>query len=52
MHYNGVSQKQMMKEFKGEVVYNQEVRVLPSQVEKDVSYYLGQIVLTVALHIG
>mgnify|MGYP000885742965 CR=1 FL=1 len=25
IHYNGVSQKQMMKEFKGEVVYNQEV---------------------------
>lgn len=25
VHYNGVSQKQMMKEFKGEVVYNQEV---------------------------
>lgn len=24
IHYNGVSQKQMMKEFKGEVVYNQE----------------------------
>lgn len=26
LHYNGVSQKRMMKEFKGEVVYNQEVR--------------------------
>ncbi|KAI5241291.1 putative ABC multidrug transporter [Aureobasidium subglaciale] len=25
IHYNGVDQKQMMKEFKGEVVYNQEV---------------------------
>ncbi|KAI4844783.1 putative ABC multidrug transporter [Aureobasidium sp. EXF-8845] len=25
IHYNGVNQKQMMKEFKGEVVYNQEV---------------------------
>lgn len=25
IHYNGISQKQMMKEFKGEVVYNQEV---------------------------
>lgn len=25
VHYNGISQKQMMKEFKGEVVYNQEV---------------------------
>ena len=25
IHYNGVTQKQMMKEFKGEVVYNQEV---------------------------
>lgn len=28
LHYNGVSQKRMMKEFKGEVVYNQEVRHL------------------------
>jgi ATP-binding cassette, subfamily G (WHITE), member 2, PDR len=28
MHYNGVSQEQMMKEFKGEVVYNQEVSML------------------------
>lgn len=26
IHYNGIPQKQMMKEFKGEVVYNQEVR--------------------------
>nr|CAA93140.1 ATP-binding cassette multidrug transporter [Aspergillus nidulans] len=25
LHYNGVSQQRMMKEFKGEVVYNQEV---------------------------
>jgi len=25
VHYNGISQQQMMKEFKGEVVYNQEV---------------------------
>lgn len=25
VHYNGISQAQMMKEFKGEVVYNQEV---------------------------
>lgn len=25
VHYNGISQEQMMKEFKGEVVYNQEV---------------------------
>ncbi|KAL2825874.1 ATP-binding cassette transporter [Aspergillus pseudoustus] len=25
LHYNGVSQSRMMKEFKGEVVYNQEV---------------------------
>lgn len=25
IHYNGIPQKQMMKEFKGEVVYNQEV---------------------------
>ena len=25
VHYNGVSQKQMMQEFKGEIVYNQEV---------------------------
>lgn len=25
IHYNGISQQQMMKEFKGEVVYNQEV---------------------------
>ena len=25
VHYSGVTQKQMMKEFKGEVVYNQEV---------------------------
>jgi ATP-binding cassette, subfamily G (WHITE), member 2, PDR len=26
VHYNGIPQKQMMKEFKGETVYNQEVR--------------------------
>lgn len=26
IHYKGISQKQMMKEFKGELVYNQEVR--------------------------
>jgi ATP-binding cassette subfamily G (WHITE) protein 2 (PDR) len=25
IHYNGITQQQMMKEFKGEVVYNQEV---------------------------
>lgn len=25
IHYNGISQKQMIKEFKGETVYNQEV---------------------------
>nr|POE75585.1 zeb2-regulated abc transporter 1 [Quercus suber] len=25
IHYNGIPQKQMMKEFKGEVIYNQEV---------------------------
>ena len=25
VHYNGITQKQMLKEFKGEVVYNQEV---------------------------
>ncbi|RMY66568.1 hypothetical protein D0863_08338 [Hortaea werneckii] len=25
IHYNGISQEQMLKEFKGEVVYNQEV---------------------------
>jgi ATP-binding cassette subfamily G (WHITE) protein 2 (PDR) len=25
VHYNGITQEQMMKEFKGEVVYNQEV---------------------------
>lgn len=25
VHYNGITQQQMMKEFKGEVVYNQEV---------------------------
>ncbi|KAF2865640.1 ABC-2 type transporter [Massariosphaeria phaeospora] len=25
IHYNGISQKQMMKEFKGETIYNQEV---------------------------
>jgi len=25
IHYNGISRKQMMKEFKGEVIYNQEV---------------------------
>lgn len=25
IHYNGITQKQMLKEFKGEVVYNQEV---------------------------
>ncbi|KAK0325334.1 hypothetical protein LTR82_003617 [Friedmanniomyces endolithicus] len=25
VHYNGIPQKQMMKEFKGEVIYNQEV---------------------------
>lgn len=25
VHYNGISQRQMMKEFKGEVIYNQEV---------------------------
>ncbi|KAF2092595.1 hypothetical protein NA57DRAFT_82150 [Rhizodiscina lignyota] len=25
VHYNGITQKQMIKEFKGEVVYNQEV---------------------------
>lgn len=25
IHYNGISQKRMMKEFKGEMVYNQEV---------------------------
>ena len=25
-HYNGISQDRMMKEFKGEIVYNQEVR--------------------------
>ena len=25
IHYNGISQRQMMKEFKGEVIYNQEV---------------------------
>ncbi|KAK3059406.1 hypothetical protein LTS18_010948, partial [Coniosporium uncinatum] len=25
IHYNGISQEQMMKEFRGEVVYNQEV---------------------------
>ncbi|KAL4738230.1 ABC-2 type transporter-domain-containing protein [Aspergillus similis] len=25
LHYNGVSQQRMMKEFKGEIVYNQEV---------------------------
>lgn len=31
IHYNGVSQKQMMKEFKGEVVYNQEVSTLNFQ---------------------
>jgi hypothetical protein len=26
VHYNGISQKRMIKEFKGEIVYNQEVR--------------------------
>jgi ATP-binding cassette subfamily G (WHITE) protein 2 (PDR) len=26
VHYNGISQDRMMKEFKGEIVYNQEVR--------------------------
>ncbi|KAH8629766.1 ABC transporter [Alternaria alternata] len=26
VHYNGISQERMMKEFKGEIVYNQEVR--------------------------
>lgn len=25
IHYNGITQKQMMKQFKGEIVYNQEV---------------------------
>jgi ABC-type multidrug transport system ATPase subunit len=25
VHYNGIPQKQMMKEFKGEAIYNQEV---------------------------
>jgi len=25
VHYNGITQKQMLKEFKGEVIYNQEV---------------------------
>lgn len=25
IHYNGIPQRQMLKEFKGEVVYNQEV---------------------------
>lgn len=24
LHYNGIPQKQMMKEFRGETVYNQE----------------------------
>jgi hypothetical protein len=27
IHYNGISQKDMMKEFKGETGYNQEVRI-------------------------
>ncbi|CRK34094.1 hypothetical protein BN1723_019978, partial [Verticillium longisporum] len=26
VHYNGIPQKEMMKEFKGETTYNQEVR--------------------------
>lgn len=28
IHYNGIPQKKMMKEFKGETVYNQEVRAI------------------------
>lgn len=31
IHYNGAAQHQMKKEFKGEVIYNQEVRVAPSE---------------------
>lgn len=32
IHYNGIPQKQMLKEFRGEVVYNQEVRLHPITV--------------------
>ncbi|THX78435.1 putative ABC multidrug transporter [Aureobasidium pullulans] len=35
IHYNGVSQKQMMKEFKGEVVYNQELPILLEKIHAD-----------------
>jgi len=30
VHYNGIPQKQMVKEFKGEIAYNQEVRDISS----------------------
>jgi hypothetical protein len=31
IHYNGISQGRIEKEFKGEVIYNQEVQCLSGQ---------------------
>lgn len=36
IHYNGIPQKQMMKEFKGEVVYNQEVCYFSFSIECEI----------------
>ena len=47
LHYNGVSQQQMMKEFRGEVVYNQCVSNSPSyRLMKNCSHVSGRLIST------
>lgn len=42
IHYNGIPQKQMMKEFKGEAIYNQEVSVQPKPQHKLLKHATGR----------